>query len=199
MALRVSGKNIDVGEALRARLTERVSEVLAKYFDGGWSGHVTVSREGSGYRSECLLHLDSGVNLQAHGNAQDANACADSAVEKIETRLRRYKQRKQRLKDRQSAATVADASLKAQSYILSGVPESQEAHDEALDAWSPTVVAEQMTRLRTMSVADAVVELDITGAPVVVFRHGGHGRVSVVYRRPDGHVGWIDPSAEEVH
>ena len=97
MALRVSGKNIDVGEALRLRLTERVSEVLAKYFDGGWSGHVTVSRDGSGYRSECLLHLDSGVNLQAHGSAQDANSCADSAVEKIEKRLRRYKQR---LKDR---------------------------------------------------------------------------------------------------
>ncbi|WP_454918271.1 ribosome hibernation-promoting factor, HPF/YfiA family [Xanthobacter sediminis] len=197
MALRVSGKNIDVGEALRARLTERVSEVLAKYFDGGWSGHVTVSREGSGYRSECLLHLDSGVNLQAHGNAQDANACADSAVEKIETRLRRYKQRKQRLKDRQSAAAVADESFTAQSYILSGVPESET--EETLDAWSPTVVAEQVTRLRSMSVADAVVELDITGASVVVFRHGGHGRVSVVYRRPDGHVGWIDPSAEEVH
>ncbi|MFG1402608.1 ribosome-associated translation inhibitor RaiA [Xanthobacter sp. V0B-10] len=201
MALRVSGKNIDVGEALRARLTERVSEVLAKYFDGGWSGHVTVSREGSGYRSECLLHLDSGVNLQAQGNAQEANACADAAVEKIEKRLRRYKHRKQRLKDRLSAASVADQSLKAQSYILSGIPDSgaDEAGDEALDSWSPTVVAEQMTRLRTMSVADAVVELDITGAPVVVFRHGGHGRVSVVYRRPDGHVGWIDPSAEEVH
>lgn len=197
MALRVSGKNIDVGEALRARLTERVSEVLGKYFDGGWSGHVTVSREGSGYRSECLLHLDSGVNLQTQSNAQDANACADAAVEKIEKRLRRYKQRKQRLKDRHSAADVADESSKAQSYILSGVPESET--EEELDSWSPTVVAEQVTRLRTMSVADAVVELDITGAPVVVFRHAGHGRVSVVYRRPDGHVGWIDPSAEEVH
>ncbi|MDQ0503450.1 ribosome hibernation-promoting factor, HPF/YfiA family [Xanthobacter agilis] len=197
MALRVSGKNIDVGEALRARLTERVSEVLAKYFDGGWSGHVTVSREGSGYRSECLLHLDSGVNLQTQANAQDANACADSAVEKIEKRLRRYKQRKARLKDRLSAAEVADQSSAAQSYILSGVPESET--EEELDAWSPTVVAEQVTRLRTMSVADAVVELDITGAPVVVFRHGGHGRVSVVYRRSDGHVGWIDPSADEVH
>lgn len=197
MALRVSGKNMDVGEALRARLTERVSEVIGKYFDGGWSGHVTVSPEGSGYRSECLLHLDSGVNIQAQGTAQEANACADSAVEKLEKRLRRYKQRKMRLKDRLSAASVADENSKAQSYILSGVPESET--EEELDTWSPTVVAEQVTRLRTMSVADAVVELDITGAPVVVFRHGGHGRVSVVYRRPDGHVGWIDPSAEEVH
>lgn len=193
MALRVSGKNIDVGDALRARLTERVSEVLAKYFDGGWSGHVTVSREGSGYRSDCMLHLDSGVNLQAQGSAQDANSCADSAVEKIERRLRRYKQRQ---KTRHATNEVDEGSA-AQSYILSAVPESET--EVELDGWSPTVVAEHVTRLRTMSVADAVVELDITGAPVVVFRHGGHGRVSVVYRRPDGHVGWIDPAAEDVH
>ncbi|MGR7994242.1 MULTISPECIES: ribosome hibernation-promoting factor, HPF/YfiA family [unclassified Xanthobacter] len=193
MALRVSGKNIDVGDALRARLTDRVSEVLAKYFDGGWSGHVTVSREGSGYRSDCMLHLDTGVNLQAQGSAQDANACADSAIDKIERRLRRYKQRQKT----RHATTATDESFAAQSYILSGLPESET--EAEFDGWSPTVVAEQMTRLRSMSVADAVVELDITGAPVVVFRHGGHGRVSVVYRRPDGHVGWIDPAAEEVH
>ena len=192
MALRVSGKNIDVGEALRLRLTERVSEVLAKYFDGGWSGHVTVSRDGSGYRSECMLHLDSGVNLQAHGSAQDANSCADSAVEKIEKRLRRYKQR---LKDRHGHGGTNGYA--AQSYILSAAPEADT--EEELEGWSPTVVAEQVTRLRTLSVADAVVELDITGAPVVVFRHAGHGRVSVVYRRTDGHVGWIDPAAEDLH
>ncbi|OYZ68158.1 MAG: ribosomal subunit interface protein, partial [Rhizobiales bacterium 24-66-13] len=89
MALRVSGKNIDIGEALRTRLSDRISEVIGKYFDGGWSGHVTVARDGSGYRSECMLHLDSGVNLQAHGNAHDANSCADAAVDKVEKRLRR--------------------------------------------------------------------------------------------------------------
>lgn len=192
MALRVSGKNLDVGEALRQRLTERVSDVLAKYFDGGWSGHITVSREGSGFRSECMLHLDSGVDLQAHGNGHEANACADAAVEKIEKRLRRYKHR---LKDRHAAPV--DPGFAAQSYILSPVPE--ETVEPELSGWSPTVVAERMTRLPTLSVADAVVELDITGAPVVVFRHAGHGRVSVVYRRADGHVGWIDPSAEETH
>ncbi|QRG08277.1 ribosome-associated translation inhibitor RaiA [Xanthobacter dioxanivorans] len=196
MALRVSGKNLDVGEALRQRLIERVSEVLAKYFDGGWSGHVTVTRDGSGYRSECMLHLDSGVNLQAHGAAQDANSCADSAVEKIEKRLRRYKQR---LKDRHGHGNGGgdyEGDYAAQSYVLSA-PESDV--EEELEGWSPTVVAEQVTRLRSLSVADAVVELDITGAPVVVFRHAGHGRVSVVYRRADGHVGWIDPATEELH
>ncbi len=194
MALRVSGKNMDVGEALRQRLSEKLSDAIAKYFDGGWSGHVTVSREGSGFRSECMLHLDSGVNLQAHGAAQEATSCADAAVEKIEKRLRRYKRR---LKDHVNHGSASAASA-AQSYVLSA-PELVEEEDHELDSWSPTVVAEQVTRLRNLSVADAVVELEITGAPVVVFRHAGHGRVSVVYRRPDGHVGWVDPAAEEAH
>ena len=194
MALRVSGKNIDVGDALRQRLTERLSEVVAKYYDGGWSGHVTVAREGSGYRSECMLHLDSGVNLQAHGAEQEANASADAAVEKVEKRLRRYKQR---VKDRHAHGGANGVAMAAQSYILAPVPDSEA--EEELEGWSPTVVAEQVTRLRSLSVADAVLELDITGAPVVVFRHAGHGRVSVVYRRADCHVGWIDPAAEEAH
>lgn len=193
MALRVSGKNMDVGEALRHRLSDRISEVLGKYFDGGWSGHLTVARDGTGYRSECMLHLDSGVNIQAHGNAHDANACADAAVEKLEKRLRRYKQR---LKDRNGQGNAN--GVNAQAYVLA--PPEVETEEE-LEGWNPTVVAEQVTKLRSMSVADAVVELEITGAPVVVFRHAGHGRMSVVYRRPDGHVGWIDPAAfsEEKH
>ena len=199
MALRVSGKNIDVGEALRHRLSDRITEVLSKYFDGGWSGHVTVAREGSGYKSECMLHLDSGVNLQAHGAAQEANACADAAIEKIEKRLRRYRQR---VKDRHGHGNAAGANgaFAAQSYVLD-MPDV-DAEEEELEGWSPTVVAEQATKLRSLSVRDAVVELEITGAPVVVFRHAGHGRVNVVYRRPDGHVGWVDPAAfssEEKH
>lgn len=194
MALRVSGKNIDVGEALRTRLSDRVSEVIGKYFDGGWSGHVTVSRDGSGYRSECLLHLDSGVNLQAQGNAHDANASADAALDKVEKRLRRYKQK---LKDRHGHGN-GNGAVDAQAYVLEA-PEVES--EEEFVGWSPTVVAEQVTKLRQLTVSDAVLELEITGAPVVVFRHAGHGRMSVVYRRPDGHVGWIDPAAfsEEKH
>ncbi|MGU3496826.1 ribosome hibernation-promoting factor, HPF/YfiA family [Xanthobacteraceae bacterium A53D] len=195
MALRVSGKNIDVGEALRQRLSDRVSEVVGKYFDGGWSGHATVCREGSGYRSELLLHLDSGANLHAQGNAQEPNACADAAMDKIEKRLRRYKHR---LKDRHghgpNGAAAAAAVYAAQISVFDTTEFDEEEHDD-LEGWSPTVVAEQVTRLHTLSVRDAVVELEVTGAPVVVFRHAGHGRVSVVYRRADGHVGWIDPSA----
>src|SRR2546430_8005151 len=100
MPFRVSGKNIDVGEALRERVNARVAEALAKYFDGGFSGHVTIGKEGFGFRTECVVHLDSGIVLEAEALAADAYASADQAALRIETRLRRYKRRR---KDRQTA------------------------------------------------------------------------------------------------
>ena len=93
MPFRVSGKNIDVGEALRERVNARVAEALAKYFDGGFSGHVTIGKEGFGFRTECVVHLDSGIVLEAEALAADAYASADQAAMRIETRLRRYKRR----------------------------------------------------------------------------------------------------------
>ena len=93
MTLRISGKNIDVGEALRARINARLAEATAKYFDGGYSGHVTVGKEGFGFRTECVIHLDSGIVLEAEALAVDAYASADQAAERIEKRLRRYKRR----------------------------------------------------------------------------------------------------------
>jgi ribosomal subunit interface protein len=93
MSFRISGKNIDVGEALRERISGRIGEALSKYFDGGYSGHMTVTREGSGFRTECAVHLDSKVTLQAEGSAPDAYASADRAVLRVEKRLRRYHRR----------------------------------------------------------------------------------------------------------
>lgn len=197
MPLRVSGKNLDVGEALRQRVSDRVAGAMDKYFDGGWSGHVTVAREGSGYRSDCALHLDSGTVLQAHADAQDPYASADAAVERIETRLRRYKSRIKR------RAVNGEAEMLAETVPLTvfSTPDHEDA--EAADGWSPTVVAEATANLPRLSVSDAVLELDFTGVTALVFRHASHGRINVVYRRGDGHVGWVDPPAsamaEDVH
>jgi ribosomal subunit interface protein len=99
MSFRVSGKNIDLGETLRERVNVRIAEATAKYFDGGFSGHVTIGKEGFGFRAECVIHLDSGIMLEAEAMAADAYASADQAAIRIEKRLRRYKRR---LKDRQA-------------------------------------------------------------------------------------------------
>src|SRR5437763_13550317 len=116
MAFRVSGKNIDLGEALRSRISSRVSEATAKYFDGGYSGHVTVDKEAFGFRTECVVHLDSGIMLHTEAMAADAYASADQAAIRLEKRLRRYKRR---LKDHQSAradGSTSAAPMSAPSY-----------------------------------------------------------------------------------
>src|SRR5499425_623778 len=119
MPFRVSGKNIHVGEALRERMNARVAEALAKYFDGGFSGHVTIGKEGFGFRTECAIHHDSGITLEAEALAADAYASADQAALRIEKRLRRYKRR---LRDRQSARHNGSAgeepTIDAQSYVI---------------------------------------------------------------------------------
>jgi ribosomal subunit interface protein len=192
MPFRVSGRNIDIGEALRGRVSARIADALGKYFDGGYSGHVTVGKEGFGFRTECAVHLDSGITLQAEGTAADAYASADQAAIRIEKRLRRYHRR---LKGRQMARADGVPSelapdVAAPSYVIAA-PE----HDDEITEFSPVIIAESTTALKQLSVSDAVMELDMTGAPVVVFRHAGHGRVNLVYRRQDGHIGWIDPPA----
>lgn len=198
MTLRISGKSISVGEALRARVTERTDEVLRKYFDGNYSGHITLSKDGFGFRTDCSLHLDSGITLEADSNATDAYASADQALLMIEKRLRRYKSR---LKDRSArktyAASMAIAELNggglgldAPSYII----EAPEGDDEVTE-YSPVIIAESTKSLRRLSVSEAVMELDLTGAACIVFQHGGSGRVNIIYRRTDGNVGWVDPPA----
>ena len=191
MPFRVSGKNIAIGEALRLRVNRRIADATAKYFDGGFSGHVTIGKEGFGFRTECVIHLDSGIVLEADALAADAYASADQAALRLEKRLRRYKRR---LRDHQAARgdgpSPQPGPIDAPSYVISAP-----AHDEEEEAagWSPVIIAETTTALKRLSVSDAVMELDMTGVPVVVFLHAGHGRVNLVYRRADGHIGWIDP------
>jgi ribosomal subunit interface protein len=192
MSFRVSGKNIEVGEALRERISARVAEALGKFFDGGYSGHATIGRDGFGFRTECALHLDSGITLHADGQAADPYDSADQAAIRMEKRLRRYHGRlkKHHLRHNSHKAADAASTISAPSYVIAA-PE-HDSEDEIVD-FTPVIIAESSTALKRLSVSEAVMELDLTGAPVVVFRHASHGRINLVYRRADGHVGWIDP------
>jgi ribosomal subunit interface protein len=185
MGLRISGKSVDIGEAFRAHVDAKIGDALEKYFDGGFTGHVTVEREGPGFKTDCAIHLDTGIVLKAEGRAQDVYLSFDMAAERIDKRLRRYKRRLKEHHHKRRGDGVP-----ATEYVLAAGDEETEVAPES----DPVVIAEQATSLETMTVGGAVMAMDLTDAPVVVFRNAGHGGVNVVYRRSDGHIGWIDPS-----
>ncbi|HXW19893.1 MAG TPA: ribosome-associated translation inhibitor RaiA [Roseiarcus sp.] len=185
MTLRVSGKNLAIGESLRQHVLEKVESVVARYFDGTVSGHVVIAPEGSGYRSDCALHLSSGATLLAEGKAHEPYASFDQAADRVERRLRRYNKR---LKERHPDGGGEGGALVA-SYMI----EAPDEDSEEKGGFAPVIVAEGSARLKSLSVASAVMELDLTGAPLVVFQHAGSARLNIVYRRRDGAIGWLDP------
>ena len=182
---------MDIGDAFRTRITDRIGEAIGKYFDRGFSGHVTVVKAGSRYTADCMIRLDSGVALQATGDGQEPTAAFEAAADRLETRLRRYKRR---LKSHASGAANGDATDIAYAVVAPLADDDEEIPEN----YAPAIVAESTLAQKTMSVASAVIELDTKDTPVFVFRNAGNEQLNIVYRRPDGNIGWIDPSTTKV-
>lgn len=189
--LRISGKNFDIGESLRGRVEERLAVALGKYFGRGYKGHVTFAKEGSRFRSDCTLHLDSGTTLAASGEGHEAYDSFANAAERIEKRLRRYKRRLR--EDHPAPNGIAAPDVEAAYTVIESLDEEAEVPAD----FAPIVVAETTYTIRELSVSDAVQELDLTGAPFIVFRHATNGQINLVYRRTDSHIGWINPPARQ--
>lgn len=197
MQIQVAGKQVDVGEALRERITDDLSTGIGKYFDRGGAADVTVSRAGHGFRVDCALALASGQRLQSSGTGGDAHAAFTDALGKIETRVRRYKKR---LKDHSPAANAKQEERNFAIYTTLRSPDETPDDldwdaDEPAESGAPSamVIAENDTEVKTLTVSGAVMELDLTESQTIVFRNAAHGGLSVVYRRADGNIGWIDP------
>lgn len=197
MQVQVSGKHVDVGEALRERVSDELNATIGKYFDRGGAADVVVTRDGYEFRVDCAVTLASGQYLQSHGLGGDAHAAFDAALGKIATRVRRYKNR---LRSHTAQATARQAETAA-AFVLKS-PAEEDVDDWQSEDHAPPaamVIAETEEVLKTMTVSMAVMELDLTESRTIVFRNAAHGGLSVVYRRPDGNIGWIDPERTKSH
>ncbi|KAB7742746.1 ribosome-associated translation inhibitor RaiA [Parvibaculum sedimenti] len=184
MQVQVSGHHLDVGDALRTHVTERLEQSVGKYFDKPINGHVIFTKEGSEYRADCSVHLNSGMHINTQGRSHDPYASFDGAVDKLDKRLRRYKSRlKSHAKDKQALPVES-----ARSFII----EASDEHEEVSVDAPPVIIAEGTTSIPRLSVGDAVMQMDLIDAKFVVFRNGATGGLNVVYRREDGNIGWID-------
>jgi ribosomal subunit interface protein len=200
LQVQIAGKKLEVGAALQERISFGLENRVSKYFNRTGEAFVTVSKPGWAFYVDCSIHLPSGVTLQAHGEGDDGYQAFEQALDKIEKRVRRYKNR---LRDhRTSANGNGEMPEIAAERIILPRDETNEPDDEsgvAIDSASgeaPAIVAESDTKIRTMTVSMAVMQLELAESPAIMFRNAAHGRLNMVYRRHDGNVGWVDPGKD---
>ena len=189
MQISVQGKQLDVGDALRERIETEIGDIATKYFSDPIEATVTMTKAASQFIADVVVHVGKGITVQSEGKAADAHAAFDAAAERMGKRLRRYKRR---LRDHHRGH--AQDVISAQQYILAAETESETDEAAEPDGWTPVVVAEMETAVDTLTVGEAVMRLDLSGVPALMFRNRGHGGINMIYRRSDGNVGWVDPA-----
>ena len=192
MQLSVTGKQLDVGGALRAHIEQALPATVAKYFDNATDSQVTLSKDGQRFRVDITVHAGKRIVIQGHAVAGDPYAAFDEASEHVSKRLRRYKRR---LRDHHKRHGAYEKSERALQYVLAAEPEMSvtSENDAPAENDHPTIVAEVETEIETLSVGEAVMRMDLRELPTLMFRNSTHGGFNTVYRRSDGNIGWIDP------
>ena len=192
--IQVTGRHMNIGEAFRTRITERLHDMVAKHFHArdGWSASVTVDKNAGRYDVECIVRPDHGSAFQAQGQAHDPDAAFEEAAERVEKRLRRHQRR---LKEHRSHKKGLGPEATEIAYRVLTAP-AQESEVEP--DFAPTIVAESVRAVAVMTVAEAVLNLDMSDVPVLVFRNAKSDALNLVYRRGDGNVGWLDTTGQGV-
>ena len=194
MQIQVNGKQVEVGDALRERIETQLTQGISKYFDRGGDAEVTISKQGHLFKADCWIRLASGQTLVSHAFGGDAHSAFDGTLDHMEKRVRRYKQR---LKQHHNGTPQKEetANVTVLRAFDNDTTDDEEI-DDGMDHSSPPhsmIIAETETTLRTMTVSSAVAEMEMSNYPAIMFRNAAHGGLSVIYRRPDGNIGWIDP------
>jgi ribosomal subunit interface protein len=200
MQLTATGKQIEIGEALRRHIEESLNSTLEKYFKTAIEAHVVLSREAHLIRAEVSIHVGRGIEVNAHAAGSEAYPAFDAAAERLAKQLRRYKRR---LRDYHAKARDRSvASERAMAYVLAPIADEVEAEEaaapqaERADGAGAAVIAEMSTELPSLTVGEAAMRMDLADAPVLLFRNRSHGELNLVYRRTDGNIGWIDPKLD---
>ena len=190
MQLSVTGKQLDVGDALRTHVEESLQASVGKYFDNAIEANVVFSRVAHRYRTDISVHVGRGILVQSHAEVNEPYPAFDAALERLGKRLRRHKRR---LRNHHKGAK--EKFLPAQQYILAG--ETEESLAEENEKQWPVIIAEMATEIPMLTVEEAVMRLDLGELPALMFSNSAHRGLNMVYRRSDGNIGWIDPQGEQ--
>ena len=193
MQITVSGKQVELSDALRTRVSDGLDTIAGKYFDGALEANVTFSRARSFFTCDINVHAGRGLTLRGEGEAADANSAFDDAAEHIAKRLRRYRRR---VNEHARDLANRERPQPARQYVLRQEDETAQPAANGQTQAFATVIAEMATTIDELSVSDAVMRLDLADQQVLMFHNSTTKELNVVYRRTDGHIGWIDPAAK---
>lgn len=186
MTITVTGKHTDIGDALRTNIEQLVTQVSERYFGEPIEAHIVVEKKYNQFFIDFSVHISRNFIVRTHANHEDPYQATSQATERMETRIQRYKSR---LKDRRRMKQVDEMSLNIPQYVLN-------AKEEDKGGDTPIVIAEMSSSIATLTVSEAVMRMDLTDQPVLMFKNASHDGLSVVYKRSDGNIGWIDPKIQ---
>lgn len=190
MRYQISGKQIDVGDALQTHVKAELGAVIEKYAERPTDAQIVFSKRGHEFSCESEVHLSTGLTAQARASASDIYAAFDASCEKMEKQLRRYKRR---LKDHHKKRVEPVEVFGAASYILAA--DQDQSEEQEPETLQPMIIAETQTQIPALTVGEAVMQMELSEVPVLVFRNEAKSAINVVYRREDGNIGWIEPQA----
>ncbi len=188
MEIRISGRHVDVGDAFRIHAEDRLGAITEKYFSHAVGSHITLGHgaHNRSFHVDCTMHVMQGVILKAEAEAADAHAALDAAANRIEKQLRRYKRRlKNHHAEPMKEISISPANVR--------IVEADQDEDEQETGTNPVIIAETKVDIPSVSVADAVMLMDLAHAPAMMFRDVVTGQFAMIYRRSDGHIGWVEP------
>lgn len=189
MEIRISGKQIDVGDALSTHVKDNMIAAVAKYFDRPVNATVVFSRRGHEFKCDSSVHLSTGLTAQSHAVSGEIYSAFDQATDKIEKQLRRYKRR---LKDHHQKRQDPIEKIEAAAYVLQG--HDEDAENTEVNGMQPVIVAEMTTNIQSLTVGEAVMQMELSHSQFLMFKNDANGRLNIVFQRDDGNIGWIDPA-----
>ena len=187
MNVQINGKQIDIGSSLNAHASSKIEELILKYSKSATDSSVTFSKDRYEYSCDISIHLATGLTIQSKGKATDIYDSFENSLEKISKQLRRYKRR---LKNHHNDRKKPIEFIKANSYIISN---NEERDSNVKESLNPLIIAEIQEKIPTVSVGEAVMQMELSGANMLIFRNSSHQKINVVHLREDGNIGWVDP------
>jgi ribosomal subunit interface protein len=188
MNIQVNGKQIDIGRSLRSHVAQKATEVISKYSNSVTDITTTFSKDRYEYLCDISIHISTGMTAQSKGRANDIYDSFESSLEKVAKQLRRYKRR---LKNHHSDRKEPIEFVNANSYVIS--TQNEEANDQVEESVKPLIIAEMQTKVPTLSVGEAVMQMELIGSNMLIFKNSSHKKINVIHVREDGNIGWVDP------